>query len=795
MPRAKFHRPSVAQLAAAAVFTALLLSWAVRPDPAIGDPALYAGASANGENVFFTTIEKLVPGDTDNKRDVYERFYNSEPGIESYVTREVSTGPAGGNDAYDVSFDGASTDGLKVFFSTDESLVAEDQDLSTDIYARNLQTGATALVSRADSSCSVPNCGNAANSVSFDWVSGDGTQVIFSTEEVLSDEDADTVEDVYARNLEGGGETTLVSEAAASCSAPSCGDGAFPAFFAAGSADGLTIAFSSGEPLSDEDTDSSEDIYWRDVQAAATDLVSKAGTCPAGLEPGECTPIFGGISGDGSHVFYETGEQVAAGLDTDKRQDVYGWSGGAPTLISTGPAGGNGESNATYQGTTVDGSAAFFETNEVLAAPDGDGAVDVYRRAGGTTVLVSTGPDDASAGAPASFEKASPDGSTAILTTAEPLTIDDGDSSRDVYRRDVGGGETTLVSKAGSGCVGTCGAGVADAGLAGASSDGSIVFFKTTEPLVPADSDASADIYERSGTETTLVSTGPMGKNGVSNPHLDDASTGGDHALFTTEERLTIDDLDTEIDVYDRSPSGTLLVSTRNPDELVLGPAVPLLTGTNPASPNPSTEPRVLGQADFGTSIKVYATPDCSGAPVATGNAAQLEAPGILVKVAPGSTTTFHATATLLNDTSACSTSAVTYQQVTETGGGGGGGPGGGGTGGGAGSGGSSTGSQPGTGGGKGIDSSQPVAPHTRITFAPASKTRLRRPTFQFVDSTGQQDTRFLCAVDRGRWRVCTSPTKLKKLGRGRHVFKVKGVNSGLWESAPAKRAFRVVTK
>jgi Tol biopolymer transport system component len=784
------HPHSPRSLVAVGSLVALLLGWAVWSAPAVADPALYAGASANGENVFFTTTEKLVPGDTDNKRDVYERFYNSAVGIESYVTREVSTGPTGGNDAHDVSFDGASTDGLKVFFSTAESLVAEDQDLATDIYARNLQDGATALVSRADASCSVPNCGNALEPATFDAISSDGARVVFSTEEVLSGEDADAVEDVYVRDLEGG-ETTLASEAAVSCSAPGCGDGAFSSFFAASSADGLTIAFSSSEPLSDADADSGEDIYRRDVQGAATDLVSNAGTCPAGLGPGECTPIFGGISADGSHVFYETGEQVAAGADTDKRQDVYGWSGGAPVLLSVGPAGGNGESNATYQGTTADGSAAFFATDEVLAAPDADGGVDLYRRSGSTTVLVSTGPGDNDADASASFEKASPDGSVAIFTTAEPLTVDDGDPSRDVYQRDIGGSSTVLVSKPGPGCTGTCGAGAVDSGFAGASSDGSVVFFETAEPLVPADSDSSPDVYERSGGETSLVSTGPMAKNGVSNPHLADVSADGDHALLTTEERLTIDDLDTEVDVYDRGSSGTLLVSTRNPDELVLGPAVPLLTGTSPASPNASTEPRVLGQADAGTSIKVYATPDCSGAPVATGTAAQLEAPGIAVKVAAGSTTTFHATATLVNDTSACSTSAVTYKQVTEAGGGGGGGEGGGG---GTGAGGGSTGSQPG-GGGKGIDSSKPVAPHTRITFAPASKTRLRRPTFQFVDSTGQQGTRFICAVDRGRWRSCASPTKLKKLRRGRHVFKVKGVNSGLWESAPATRPFKVVTR
>jgi hypothetical protein len=774
---------------------ALVLStiWATT---AVADPAVYASASANGEKVFFTTTEKLVPGDTDNKRDVYERFYDSEPGIESYVTREVSTGPAGGNDAYDVSFDAVSEDGNRVFFSTAESLVPEDKDFSTDIYMRNLLTGATTLVSKADPSCSTPGCGNAVSPALFDAASADGSRVVFSTAESLNGADRDSVQDVYLREI-GAGTTTLVSRADSSCSAPECGNGAEPAFFDAASADALTVAFGSGEALNAQDTDSADDIYVRDVVGGTTDLVSREGPCPAGLGPGECTPIFGGMSSDGSHVFYETGEQVAAGQDTDKGQDVYGWSGGAPVLVSTGPGGGNGPANAIYEGTTADGSAVFFDTDESLAAADEDTHADVYMRSGGETVLISTGPTDSATAAPSKFERTSPDGSAVVFSTVAQLTPEDTDSSRDIYSRDTETETTTLISQPGAGCSGSCGNGPFEASFAGASSDGSDVFFETAEPLVAADTDTSPDVYERAGGTTTLISTGPTAKNGAWDPHLAAVSENGAHALLTTEERLTVDDLDTEVDVYDRTAGGILLVSTRNPDELVLGPATPALTGTTPPSPGASLEPTVRGEADSGTSIKLYATPDCSGAPVGTGGSAELEGAGIPVRVAPASTTTFHATATLLNDTSACSTTSVTYQQVAESGGGGGGGGGGGTGAGGGSSGGSNGGARGGSsgGGGSGSGAGGHVVPHARITFAPASKTRLRRPSFQFVDSTGQEGTRFECVIDRGHWRSCRSPLKLKKLGPGHHVFKVRGINSGLSQPAPATRAFRVVSR
>src|SRR6476646_9427471 len=98
----------------------------------------YKGSSNDGKVVFFETDEQLVPGDTDAKRDVYERAYDADPGIESYVTREVSLGPAGGNDAFNATFEKASADGTVVFFSTEEALVEADTDRRSDVYMRNM---------------------------------------------------------------------------------------------------------------------------------------------------------------------------------------------------------------------------------------------------------------------------------------------------------------------------------------------------------------------------------------------------------------------------------------------------------------------------------------------------------------------------------------------------------------------------------------------------------------------------------------------------------------------------------
>jgi hypothetical protein len=759
----------------------LVAAFALGVPMAQAEPATYVGSSADGGTVFFETTEKLVPGDTDTRMDVYKRAYDAELGIETYVTREVSTGPTGGNDAYPAQYDSASKDGSRVFFSTKESLVPEDTDHSTDIYMRDLNTGTTALVSQGDSFCAASGCGNGA--VDSNFVPGGvvpgGTKVFFVTDEKLSTEDTDSAVDIYMRDLTTG-ETKLVSQ----------GNGPSSAVFQGVSADGTKAVFTTAEQLAAGDTDNQPDVYVRDFNSG-TSLVSTAGTCPTPVNESECNPIYRGISSDGSRVFFETREQLSPQDEDTKIQDVYEWSGGTTTLVSTGAEGEGGEGafNATYAGASADGSAVFFETSEKLSSSDEDGSQDIYKRSGGATTLVSTGPEGGNELIPASFDSTSPDGSTVVFSTAEQLTSADTDSFVDVYTRDTGAGTTTLDSQGPASCSPVCGNGAFDANFAGVSSDGSHVFFQTAEPLVSQDTDSSPDIYESVGGTTTLVSTGPLGGNGAFTSSLTGVSSDGSHVFFITEERLTVDDLDTEIDVYDHSGSETLLISVGN--SVQLGPATPALTGTNPPSPNASTEPAILGEAEPNTSIKIYATPDCSGVPVAVGTWAQLEGAGIRVTVTPSSTTTFHATATDLNgDTSGCSTGPVSYQQMQVDGGGEGEGGGGSGTGGGA-----TEGPQSGSGGGTQAGGGHRVAPQTRITFAPGAKTRVRRPEIRFADVTGQDETEFVCKVDRHGWHGCSSPQRLKRLRPGRHVFEVKGVNSGIWETNPVARRFKVVSR
>src|SRR3954451_11627022 len=157
-----------------------------------------------------------------------------------------------------------------------------------------------------------------------------------------------------------------------------------------------------------------------------------------------------------------------------------------------------------FAGAAADGSPALVFTSEPLAAADQDSAPDIYAPSGGSYKLLSDGAQAGPDGSnTAVFRGASADGSRLLFSTSEALVPDDGDFSVDVYEHS--GSTTTLLSdRAQPG---------PDEGKSvaygRASADGSRVFFTTDEALVAADNDSSVDVYERPGGTTTLISVRP----------------------------------------------------------------------------------------------------------------------------------------------------------------------------------------------------------------------------------------------------------------------------------------------
>ncbi len=534
--------------------------------------AFFDGASRDGTHAFFETSESLVPADTDSQFDIYERVGNT--------TNLVSTGPTGGNGPADAFFDANSPDGSRVFFDTTESLVPSDTDSSIDIYMRS--GGTTTLISKG------PSGGNGPFDVTFDGMSKDGSHVYFETDEALVPGDTNGTTDIYDYSV-ATGTTTLVTS----------GTGTGLPFFDGASDNGSHVFFETADNLVPSDTDNQVDVY--DRSGGTLSLVS---TGPNGGN-GAFPATYRGNSADGSKGWFETAESLVAG-DTDTSTDVYERSGGTTTEISTGPTGGNGAFDAFFDGASADGSHVFFHTAESLVPGDTDTNRDIYDRSGGTTTLVSTGPTGGNGAFDAIFAGNSLDGSHVFFETNESLVAADTDTRQDVYDRF--NGTTNLVS---TGSIG--GNGAFDAFFDGASLDGTRVFFDTSEPLEPSDTDTSTDVYERWAGTTTHLTFGPNGGNGAFGAFFDGTNADGTRVFFNTSESLVSSDTDTARDIYAATVAAYPRPRGASPLRVSLVPAFNQCTSPNETHGSPLAFGS-CGPPTQASSQLTVGTPDSNGA-------------------------------------------------------------------------------------------------------------------------------------------------------------------------------------
>ena len=81
--------------------------------------------------------------------------------------------------------------------------------------------------------------------------------------------------------------------------------------------------------------------------------------------------------------------------------------------------------------------------------------------------------------------------------------------------------------------------------------------------------------------------------------------------------------------------------------------------------------------------------------------------------------------------------------------------------------------------------------PQTTITADPPARTDARRVKFMFVSD--EANSSFQCKLDKGAFKSCASPSKLK-VKRGRHTFNVRAMDAdGNVDPTAAEDRFRVV--
>ncbi len=198
---------------------------------------------------------------------------------------------------------------------------------------------------------------------------------------------------------------------------------------------------------------------------------------------------------------------------------------------------------------------------------------------------------------------------------------------------------------------------------------------------------------------------------------------------------------------------GNQATATRSFTVDTAGPQAPVLSATLPASPANHNSPKILGSAPAATTVRLYASAVCTGPPLATVSAAELEA-GIEVTVPDDTSTAFSATATTAaENTSGCS-EPIAYVE----------------------------------------DSS---APATTLDTHPAALASSGEATFAFSgsDPGGSGLASYECRRDAGSWATCTSPKTYTSLPDGAHSFEVRAIDkAGNADQTPASFAWSVDT-
>lgn len=406
------------------------------------------------------------------------------------------------------------------------------------------------------------------HSVRLDEVSADGAHVFVTTNLSLTPDDGDGFgPDIF--DITTGG-IALISTGPLDAQT-----GGFVSFMGA-SPDGGRAFFDSFSPLTTDDLDGCPDLYQR--FAGQTTLVApEPGPPPA---PPLCNSVaFGGVSGDGTHLFFSSADDLEPG--DERGEDVYQQVGGTFTRLTTYPEPeGTCADLPRFVDASSDGGTVLFTTNSPVTAEDTDSAFDVYkRRPDGTFVLVSRGSDGGS-GQCSGFggDRAialSADGTTAIFETTARLSPADTDSSNDLYSADAAAAISLLSTGPTDGNRDERSPVFPD-WVTAVSDDARRVAFETRQALVAADRDRSMDVYVRTGARTELASTGPRAAGAKSAAELLGLSADGRVVVFATRGQLTKEDGDKERDVYlrraerVRKAAGASIVGSRRRHTVVL---------------------------------------------------------------------------------------------------------------------------------------------------------------------------------------------------------------------------------
>jgi len=329
------------------------------------DPSI----SADGREVAFASSDKSLSPDANGESQVYVRDLDTN--TTTLVSR--APGPSGAPADGWSTEPSISADGRKVAFaSSAHNLAAGLPATSQNVFVRDLDSGATELVSRASGPEGAPGEFSTEPSIS-----ADGRYVAFSSRSPLGTDDVDLEhfpEDVFVRDR-AAQTTTLVSRASGATGKPGEVESSEPSI----SADGDHVAFSSDAPLTGKRS-LDPNVFVRDVAASTTKLVS------VGEDRAEGSfrrrPA---VSGDGRYVAFQSGGDKLSPVDAEGRVDVFVRDMQKGLTVTVSRSSGNlglpGDGPSFDPAITPDGSVVAFDSRATnFSAADEDRLSDVFLR-------------------------------------------------------------------------------------------------------------------------------------------------------------------------------------------------------------------------------------------------------------------------------------------------------------------------------------------------------------------------------------------------------------------------------
>jgi Ca2+-binding RTX toxin-like protein len=372
--------------------------------------------------VFESDAGNLVAGDTNRASDIFVKD------LQSGAIQRVSTDAAGvqGNMNFDSVRAQFSADGrYVVFVSVASNLVAGDSNGARDIFVKDLQSGAIQRVST--------NAAEAQGNSGSDYAqfSADGRYVVFESDASnLVAGDSNGTWDIFVKDLQSGAIQRVSTDAAG----VQGNNGSYDAQF---SADGRTVVFvSHASNLVSGDSNGTWDVFVKDLQSGAIRRVS---TDAAGVQ-GNGESYSAQFSADARYVVFASEASNLVAGDSNGTRDIFvkDLQSGAIQRVSTDAAGVQGNSHSTNAQFSADGRYVVFQSDASnLVAGDSNNASDIFVKdlQSGAIQRVST---DAAGlkGNSGSFDaRFSADGRYVVFASyANNLVAGDSNGDSDIFR-------------------------------------------------------------------------------------------------------------------------------------------------------------------------------------------------------------------------------------------------------------------------------------------------------------------------------------------------------------------------